>query len=93
MLCFHTGGEETSSGSQAFNPPFVNAVAMPSTADAGLGHVVAVARGDGAVALHDVRGSNQRSAPRGREGTASEEPSTLCMLRPAQGGYAPVNSV
>ena len=66
---------------------------MPSTAEAGLGHVVAVARGDGAVAMHDVRGSNQRSAPRGREGTAPDEQSALCVLRPEQGGYAPVNSV
>lgn len=71
----------------------MNAISTPSDKDAGLAHVLAVARGDGAVAMYDVRTSSQRGAPRGRETAAAATQGALCMLRPEQGGFAPVNAV
>ena len=66
---------------------------MPADSSADLAHVLAVARGDGAVAMYDVRSSGQRGGPRGREGGAAAAQGALCMLRPEQGGYAPVNAL
>ena len=55
--------------------------------------MLAVARGDGAVAMYDVRSSGQRGGPRGREVGAAAAQGVLCLLRPEQGGYAPVNAL
>ena len=96
MTC-GAGGESSADGaqSQAFNPPMVHAVAtLPDAAAGGLGHVVAVARGDGVAAVLDVRAPQRRAAgQRGGPPCPAAHGAQLCTLRPALRGYAVMSAV
>lgn len=66
---------------QAFNPPFVHSidVAVPPWAPRQLGRLLALARGDGQVALYDVDHVDRTTPRKGTKKRVSTSPITVQM--------------
>mmetsp|Transcript_2998 Transcript_2998/g.8468 ORF Transcript_2998/g.8468 Transcript_2998/m.8468 type:complete len:383 (+) Transcript_2998:222-1370(+) len=96
------GGEAVQDGNQMFNPPHVNAIAVPTTDKRPFCRMVAVARGDGSIVVYDAdatprpvkapgRGSSSKRGSTGPENEARAhgpvKQGLMCCLDRSCGGH------